>query len=68
MDAVKRQGTAGMRRDPNAKIKVEFDRAPLGQRLKAKYLSLYFAKKVVWYLFRLILLIGISYIVLYSIH
>ena len=63
MDAVKRQDRP--MRDPNAKIKVEFDRAPLGQRLKAKYLSLFFLKKVVWYLFRLILLLGISYIVLY---
>jgi len=64
MDAVKRQNAGTMMRDPNAKIKVEFDRAPLGQRLKAKYLSLFFLKKVIWYLFRLILLIGISYIVL----
>ena len=52
-------------RDPNAKIKVEFDRAPLGERIKSKYLSLFFAEKVLWYIFRLILLIGISYVVLY---
>ncbi len=52
-------------RDPNKKIKVDFERAPLKVRLKEKYLSLFFAKKVVWYLFRLILLIGITYIVLY---
>ena len=52
-------------RDPNKKIKVEFERAPLKVRLKEKYLSLFFAKKVVWYLFRLILLIGISYVVLF---
>jgi multiple sugar transport system permease protein len=64
MDAVKNQNTAPVR-DPKAKIKVEFDRAPLGQRLKAKYLSLFFVKKVVWYLFRLVLLIGIAYVVLY---
>lgn len=64
MDAVKRPGSAVMR-DPSAKIKVEFDRAPLGQRIKSKYLSLFFAKRVLWYLFRLVLLIGISYVVLY---
>ncbi len=64
MDAVKNQNGAPVR-DPRAKIKVEFDRAPLGERLKAKYLSLFFAKKVIWYLFRLVLLIGISYVVLY---
>ncbi len=61
MDAVK----SGYVRDPHAKIKVEFDRAPLGQRIKSKYLSFFFVKKVVWYLFRLVLLIGISYIVLF---
>jgi len=65
MDAIKRQNVGAMRRDPNAKIKVEFVRAPLSQRLKAKYLSLFFLKKVVWYIFRLILLIGIAYIVLF---
>ncbi len=61
MDAVR----SGHVRDPHAKIKVEFDRAPLGQRIKSKYLSFFFVKKVVWYLFRLVLLIGISYIVLF---
>lgn len=52
-------------RDPHKKVKVEFDRAPLSQRLKAKYLSFFFLKKVGWYIFRLILLIGISYVVIY---
>ena len=47
------------------KIRVDFERTPLKERLKAKFLSLYFLKKVVWYLFRLVLLIGISYIVLF---
>ena len=35
------------------------------ERLKAKFLSMFFLKKVVFYLFRLILLIGISYVVLF---
>ena len=47
------------------KIRVEFERTPLKERLKAKFLSLFFLQKVVWYLFRLVLLIGISYIVLF---
>ena len=47
------------------KIRVDFERTPLKERLKAKFLSLFFLKKVVWYLFRLVLLIGISYIVLF---
>ncbi len=47
------------------KIRVEFDRTPLKERLKAKFLSLFFLKKVVWYIFRLVLLIGVSYVVLF---
>lgn len=47
------------------KIRVEFERTPLKERLKAKFLSLFFLKKVVWYIFRLVLLVGISYIVLF---
>ncbi len=54
-----------VQKETKNKIRVEFERAPLKERLKAKFLSLYFLKKVVWYIFRLILLIGISYIVLF---
>ena len=46
-------------------IKVEFDRTPLKERLKAKFLNLYFFQQVGWYIFRLVLLGGISYVVLY---
>ena len=45
---------------------VEFeDRTPFWERVKTKYLSLYFLKNVVWALFRYVLLIGISYVILY---
>ena len=48
------------------KIRVEFEgRTPLLERLKAKFLSVYFLKNVVWYIFRLILLIGVSYVILF---
>ena len=47
------------------KIKVEFDRTPLKERLKAKFLSMYFVTKVLIYILRLILLIGVSYVVLF---
>ncbi len=47
------------------KIRVDFERTPLKERLKAKFLSLFFLKKLVWYVFRLVLLVGISYIVLF---
>lgn len=47
------------------KIKVDFERTPLKERLKARFLNLYFLGNVIWYIFRLALLIGISYVVLY---
>ncbi|MBQ8174936.1 MAG: carbohydrate ABC transporter permease [Clostridia bacterium] len=47
------------------KIRVDFERTPLWQRIKAKFFSTFFLQKVVWYVFRLILLIGISYIILF---
>lgn len=52
-------------RETKNKIRVEFERTPLAERLKAKFLSLFFLKKVVWFVFRLVLLVGISYIVLF---
>ena len=47
------------------KIRVDFERTPLLERLKAKLINLYTLKKVVWYLFRFLLLLGISYIILF---
>ena len=47
------------------KIRVDFERTPLLKRLKAKYLSLFFLQNVVWVIFRLVLLIGLSYVILY---
>ncbi|MBE6660730.1 MAG: carbohydrate ABC transporter permease [Ruminococcaceae bacterium] len=52
-------------RESKNKIRVDFERTPLLERLKAKFLSVYFLKNVVWYIFRLILLIGIAYVVLF---
>ncbi len=47
------------------KIRVDFERSPLWQRFKAKFLSTYFFTQIVWYVFRLILLVGISYVILF---
>ncbi|MBQ4150280.1 MAG: carbohydrate ABC transporter permease [Clostridia bacterium] len=47
------------------KIRVEFERTPLKERLKAKFGNMAFYTNVVWYLFRFIILLGVSYIVLY---
>ena len=48
-----------IKKESKNKIRVEFDRTPLVQRLKAKFLNLYTLKKVLLYLFRLMLLIGV---------
>ena len=47
------------------KIRVDFERTPLKERLKAKFLSFFFLKKVLWFIVRFILLLGIAYIVLF---
>ena len=48
------------------KIRVEFeDRTPLKERLKAKIFSVYFLTNVVWYAFRLVLMIGVCYVILF---
>jgi len=52
-------------KETKKKIRVEFERTPLKERLKAKFLSLFFLKKVTWFIFRLTLLVGISYVVLF---
>lgn len=54
-----------VQKETKNKIRVEFERTPLIERLKAKFLSLFFLKKIVWFVFRLVILIGICYIVLY---
>ncbi len=47
------------------KIKVDFERTPLKERLKAKFLTATFAKNLAVTIFKYILLIGISYVILY---
>lgn len=54
-----------VKKESKNKIRVEFERTPLLQRLRVKYLSVFFLQKVIWVIFRLVLLVGISYIVLF---
>ena len=44
----------------NAKIDTK---TTLWERIKAKYFNMYFLKKVGWAVFRLVLLVGISYVI-----
>ncbi len=53
-----------IKKETKNKIRVEFERTDFWTRFKLKYLSLNFAKTVVFKLFRVILLIGISYVIL----
>ena len=59
------QNTPKITKESKNKIRVEFDRTPLKERLKAKFLNLYFFQRVAFYIFRLVLLIGVSYVVLF---
>ena len=57
--------TPKVTRESKNKIKVDFDRTPLKERLKAKFLNSYFFQSVVIKIFRFIFLLGIAYVVLY---
>jgi multiple sugar transport system permease protein len=47
------------------KIRVEFERTSRKERLKARFLNVAFLMNIVWAIFRYVLLVGISYVVLY---
>ena len=57
--------TPKVKKESKNKIKVEFDRSPLKERLKAKFVNMYFFQTVVVKIFRFIFLLGIAYVVLY---
>lgn len=57
------EGTAVLKESKN-KIRVDFDRTSRWTRFKIKYLSSNFVVSALWYLFRLGLLIGVSYVIL----
>ena len=57
--------TTKIKRESKNRIKVEFDRTPLLERLKGKYVSTYFLGNVLWYVFRFALLVGVSYVILF---
>ena len=59
------QNVTKVKRQSKNKIRVDFERTSLWQRLRIKYLSLGFLGRVVFIIFRIVLLLGISYIILY---
>ncbi|MCL2099921.1 MAG: carbohydrate ABC transporter permease [Oscillospiraceae bacterium] len=54
-----------VKRESKTRIKVDFERTPLLQRLRMKYISVFFLQQVVWVIFRLVLLVGISYVIMF---
>lgn len=66
MDSTKNLNTApAVKKETKNKIRVEFERSDLKTRLKAKFVSAAFVGNIIYYIFRLILLIGLAYIILY---
>ena len=65
MNAQNLENKPTVRKETKNKIRVDFERTPLKERLKAKFLSVYFLKKAVWWIVRYVLLIGVAYIVLF---
>lgn len=61
----KAENAPAIKKETKNTIKVDFERTPFWERVRAKLLNLYTVKKVVWYLFRFILLLGISYVILF---
>ncbi len=59
------QTTPQVKKETKNKIRVEFERTPLKERLKAKFINMAFVGNIIWYLFRFLLLLGIAYIILF---
>ena len=57
--------TVKIKKESKNKIRVDFERAPLKERLKSKFLNMYFLKKVVYLIFKLVLLVGVSFVILF---
>ncbi len=57
--------TTKIKRESKNKIRVDFERAPLSERLKTKFLNSFFIKKVIFFIFKIVLLVGVSYVILY---
>ena len=49
-----------IKKETKNKIKVEFERTPLLERLRGKYLSTAFLGNVLWYVFRFLFLLGLT--------
>lgn len=65
MNANKTMAPTKVKRESKRRIRVEFERTPLLERLKAKFINGAFLVNIIWFLFRFLLLLGVSYVILY---
>ncbi len=66
MDAQKNPEMPIIKKESKNKIRVEFeDRTPFWTRMRKKVFSMYFLQNVVWYIFRLLLMVGVCFVILY---
>lgn len=65
MNAQNTERKAVIKHESKNRIRADFDRSPLKDRLKARFLNFYFISKIIIWIFRLVLMVGIAYIVLY---
>lgn len=65
MNSQQTQNAPRVMKESKNKIRVEFERTPLMERLKSKFLNFNFFKNVVVKVFTYVLLIGISYVILF---
>ena len=65
MDNQSVNGAPKVLKESKKKIVVDFERTSLKERLKLKYLSVSFLGTLCWKLFRFLLLLGVSYVILY---
>ena len=63
MNAQAQPATKVMKETKN-KIRVDFERTSRWERFRIQYLNGHFVVSTVWWLFRFILLIGLSYVIL----
>ncbi len=54
-----------IKRETKNKIKIEMERTPLLERLRGKFVNGAFVGNILWYIFRLLFLIGVSYVILF---
>ena len=65
MNAQDTERKAVIKHESKNRLRADFDRSPLKDRLKARFLNFYFISRIVIWIFRLVLMVGIAYIVLY---